>query len=106
MSEREPEGKASDEETEVTVDHTSDVAAGTVEEMIVDSDQPSHVSLCQTNDLTSPAKTQVDDHIVQIKAGKAEVRLHERVVAHNALWLWMACSISLVFFIGYDVIHE
>lgn len=72
MSEREPKRKALDEEREVS----GEVAAGTMEEMVVDSDQPSHVSHCPSNDLTSPAKTQLDDHIVQIKAGKAEVRLH------------------------------
>lgn len=106
MSEKEPKRKASDEEREVSVDQPGDLAAGTVEEMVVDSDQPSHVSHYPTNDLASPAKTQMDDHIVQIKAGKAEVRLHECLVAHNTVCLWMVCSISLVLIVlVFDIIN-
>ena len=75
MTEREP--KAPDQESEVSVGHAGEVAAESVEEMVVDSDQPSHVPHCLANDLKTPTKTQVDDHIVQIIAGKAEVRLHD-----------------------------
>ncbi|XP_076156805.1 MAP3K12-binding inhibitory protein 1 [Alosa pseudoharengus] len=74
LSEREPNIKAPEEENEVSVDHAGDEAAETVEEMVVDSsDQSSHISHCPANDLSTSAKTQVDDHIVQIKAGKAEI---------------------------------
>ncbi|XP_062379588.1 MAP3K12-binding inhibitory protein 1 [Sardina pilchardus] len=72
LSERESKIKAPEEDNEVSVGHAGDEVAETVEEMVVDSDQSPHISHCPANDL-SASKTQVDDHIVQIKAGKAEI---------------------------------
>ncbi|KAL2098924.1 hypothetical protein ACEWY4_005404 [Coilia grayii] len=71
----ERETKAPEEQKEASSSHAAEVAAKSVEVMVVDSHQPVHVSQCPASQQyqNQPPKTKAEDYFVQIKAGKAEI---------------------------------